>query len=1711
MRRPALVLIGFVMLFPAMAKAQTITATVTVGTGFTQPSSNVVVVNPVTNKIYVTNPGGNTVTVIDGATNTTTTVPVGSTPVAASVNTVTNKIYISNAGSSNVTVIDGATNATTTVATGANPDSAAVNPVTNKIYVSNQGSANVTVIDGATNATTTIAAGANPLPAAVNPVTNKIYVGNNHGSSVTVIDGATNTTTTVATGTGPDGVAVNPVTNKIYVPNFNDSTVTVIDGATNATTTLAVGANPLGVGLNPVTNKIYVSNYNGGTVTVIDGATNATATVAAGTNPLSVAVNAVTNTIFVTNQNSNNVTVIDGATNNTVTLALPTALDGVAVNPVTDKIYVRSLNSNSLTVIDGATNATAVATDPNATGPVAVAVNPATGKIYVANNGSNNVTVINSATNGTTTVAAGTAPSAVAVNSVTNKIYVANNGSSNVTVIDGATNATTTVATGVSPAAVAVNPVTNKIYVANLGSSGSSNVTVIDGATNATSTVAVGSNPHGVAVNPVTNKIYVASFNGGNVTVIDGASNATTTVKDPNATGPQAVAVNPVTNKVYVANENSANITVIDGATNATTTIALPGVNSPTGVDVNPITNKIYVVESVSPVGSVTVIDGATNSIAAVAVGNFPVALVVNPTSNKIYVSNDSNSNDVTVIDGATNSTSTVAAGGGMGLAVNPATNQVYATSSNVAVISEQQLQAIPITTTITALPGNATTDTTPTFSFSASSNFAPTAPSVNALYFQLDTWQGPWIPATSTGGGNFSGTAPTLTLGTHILFAFATDGRDSTSVLTTIFGGCSPLTGAISSYLFVVTNASGPGPATHFSVSAQSTATAGTGFNVTATALDASNNTATGYAGTVHFTSSDGQAVLPSDSTLTSGVGMFSATLNTSGAQTITATDSVTASITGTSGTITVSAATFPLTVVTAGTGTGTVTGNGISCTSGSTTNCTLNLAAGTAVALTEGGTNGSTFAGWSATPTACNVSGAMCAFSMPTGAETVTATFTAGTGPTLLFITVTPRPTTAAVGATVQFTATGTFSDSSTQNLTATATWSSSNTTVATVSNASGSQGLATLLHAGGTAITATQSMISGSAGLGTPFAGRFQAGDLLASDGFGLVEIFTTTGTPLGTLNTGQGLSAGMAFDTTGNLFVTTFSTTGVVEFDPTGKLVGPFGSGYTGNPESILFNLAGDAFVGAAQNQPMNPVPVFEFDSTGKSIAIFQVVPQDRGSDWVELLKDQKTFLYTSEGTSIKSFNVSTKTQNPDFAVNLPGVSAFALRQLPDGDILVADSTAALLLNGTTGAIKTTYTPSGAPQSVFALNLDPDGTSFWTADLSTGVIYKFDIASGAQLISFTEGSDFASGLAIFGEKAAGTNNLTVTKAGTGTGTVSSTPAGINCGSVCVAPFADNTSVTLTAIPDTGSTFGGFSANCTPPTPQTNPPTCTVPIVTSDVSATATFTSSGPTLKSIAVTPATATIAVNGTQQFTATGTFSDNSTKDVTTQSTWSSSNTEVATVGAGTGIAKGVGVGGPITITATDAGISGTAQLTVSNVPFTLTINPPPGGVFGPVAPGGTLPVGVILTAIPGTTGTVTFGCTTSSPTITCSPQPSSVTLSQNGPLQVAIVVNTFCKGPVTTGQVVPPGGFGGGIGLLLLSTMLAGVVWMYRRNPRWAVSFALFVLIALGGVACNSLPRNPNGVTLPGNYQLFITATFNGQTVTAPVVNFVVN
>jgi hypothetical protein len=92
------------------------------------------------------------------------------------------------------------------------------------------------------------------------------------------------------------------------------------------------------------------------------------------------------------------------------------------------------------------------------------------------------------------------------------------------------------------------------------------------------------------------------------------------------------------------------------------------------------------------------------------------------------------------------------------------------------------------------------------------------------------------------------------------------------------------------------------PGPASTLVVAAPASASAGSSFNFTVTAYDANSNIATGYTGTVKFTSSDSKAALPANSALTNGAGTFSATFKTAGNETIKATDTKTASIAGTS-----------------------------------------------------------------------------------------------------------------------------------------------------------------------------------------------------------------------------------------------------------------------------------------------------------------------------------------------------------------------------------------------------------------------------------------------------------------------------------------------------------------------------------------------------------------------------------------------------------------------------------------------------------------------------------------------------------------------------------------------------------------------------------------------------------------------------------------
>jgi hypothetical protein len=81
------------------------------------------------------------------------------------------------------------------------------------------------------------------------------------------------------------------------------------------------------------------------------------------------------------------------------------------------------------------------------------------------------------------------------------------------------------------------------------------------------------------------------------------------------------------------------------------------------------------------------------------------------------------------------------------------------------------------------------------------------------------------------------------------------------------------------------------------------SSVTQGTAYTFTVTALDPYGNVATGYTGTVHFSSSDSAAKLPANYTFTAadaGMHKFSVTFNTVGTESLTVTDTLYASISG-------------------------------------------------------------------------------------------------------------------------------------------------------------------------------------------------------------------------------------------------------------------------------------------------------------------------------------------------------------------------------------------------------------------------------------------------------------------------------------------------------------------------------------------------------------------------------------------------------------------------------------------------------------------------------------------------------------------------------------------------------------------------------------------------------------------------------------------
>ncbi len=178
----------------------------------------------------------------------------------------------------------------------------------------------------------------------------------------------------------------------------------------------------------------------------------------------------------------------------------------------------------------------------------------------------------------------------------------------------------------------------------------------------------------------------------------------------------------------------------------------------------------------------------------------------------------------------------------------------------------------------------------------------------VRDAYGNTVTGDGSSVTATiNTGTGSLAGTTTVAAVNGIVSFSSL---RIDTAGAKTLQFADGALT-AVNSGSFTVS----PAAAATLQVASGSSQTAGTAFSTTVTAKDAFGNTASGYLGTVHFTSSDPQALLPSNYSFLAadnGTHTFTnaVTLKTAGAENLIATDTITTTITGTQNAISVTPA---------------------------------------------------------------------------------------------------------------------------------------------------------------------------------------------------------------------------------------------------------------------------------------------------------------------------------------------------------------------------------------------------------------------------------------------------------------------------------------------------------------------------------------------------------------------------------------------------------------------------------------------------------------------------------------------------------------------------------------------------------------------------------------------------------------------------------
>jgi trimeric autotransporter adhesin len=555
--------------------------------------------------------------------------------------------------------------------------------------------------------------------------------------------------------------------------------------------------------------------------------------------------------------------------------------------------------------------------------------------------------------------------------------------------------------------------------------------------------------------------------------------------------------------------------------------------------------------------------------------------------------------------------------------------------------------------------------------------------------------------------------------------------------------------------------------------------------------------------------------------------------------------------------------------------------------------------------------------------------------------GTSTITATVGSTTGSALATvtaaqltsITLTPATASVATGQTQAFTASGIFSDGSTTDLTNSVTWSSSATNFATID----ATGFATGVSAGSAVITATAGSVTSSPAALTVTAAVLTEIDASPDGQYipvgGQLQL-SVTGTYSDSTTQTLSSAAWSSSDST------------LASVDPnTGMVTGVANS--NGNPVTITASFGGmtDTVIvyvteAVAKSLQLTPTSASIASGTTQQFEVNEVYsdgsiqPVTSGLSWLSSAPSVAGIDSNGLATGLMPGQATITVGYQ----SLTATASLTVTSATLANIVVTPVTTVVGING-----NVQFTATG----VFTDNSTQDMTAqvVWSSSnanfalISAGGLAS-GLSAGATTITATSGS------------VSGTATLNVTTATLMSITIDPpnpiAPPRSRIQLTAIGMFSDGSQLVLTGVSwhTTSARYAMVNGNGVLRTKKATSQPVVVYATLNGVTGQTTLTITSKTIQSLAITPATPTIAAGTTQAFALIATLSDGVTQvDLTASARWQTSNYLDAVINR-QGVATGVSAG-TVTISGSINGQTpATATLTVSNATIqTITVTP----------------------------------------------------------------------------------------------------------------------------------------------------------------------